>query len=90
MYTEVTNSLWAWQCLHSIAHAQLIPSKMAFVVRRFLSSSTRLYTAVANPAPCHRTAVLGTSELQSLSKKAQGHWKELSKEDHVSCMKPPF
>ena len=63
---------------------------MAFVARRFLSSSTRLYTAVATPAPCHKTAVLGTTELQSLSRKSQGHWKELTKEEHVACMKPPF
>lgn len=58
---------------------------MAFMVRRMLSSSARLYTAVSMPAPVHREAVLATQELQSLSKKAQGSWKELTKEEQISC-----
>lgn len=58
---------------------------MAFIARRFVSSTTRLYTAVSTPAPVHRIAVLGTPELQSLSKKSQGSWKELSKEEKITC-----
>ena len=59
--------------------------KMAFLGRRFLSSSTRLYTAISTPAPVHRIPALGTQELQSLSQKSQGSWKELTKEDKITC-----
>ena len=58
---------------------------MAFVARRFLSSTTRLYTAVSTPAPVDRVAVLGTPELQALSKKSQGSWKELTNEEQITC-----
>lgn len=55
------------------------------MVRRMLSSTARLYTAVSMPAPVHREAVLGTQELQSLSKKAQSSWTELTKDEQVTC-----
>ena len=63
---------------------------MAFLLRRSLSTSARLYSLqgtqkfiIAIPAPVNNVAVLETPELQQLARKAQGSWKELSKEETV-------
>ena len=57
---------------------------MAFVVRRFFSSSSALARArVATPAPTSQMTLLETAELQQLAQKATGSWKQLSKEEVV-------
>ena len=66
------------------------PQKMAFVLRRCLSTSARVYSRqgtrkfiAAIPAPVNNVAALETPELQQLARKAQGSWKELSNEETV-------
>ena len=63
---------------------------MAFMLRRCLSTSARLYSVqgtqkfvVTIPAPMNDVAALETPELQQLARKSQGPWKELSNEDIV-------
>ncbi len=59
--------------------------------RRFFSTSTLVrsdaYASVkhslATPVPFTQTALLETPELQQLTQKALGHWKELSKQEFV-------
>ena len=72
---------------------------MAFMVRRFFSSSApRLRTSakptVATPAPLGQGARLETAELQQLAQKAKGPWSGLSKEEVVqrefNCVLPPL
>ena len=65
---------------------------MAFMVRRFFSSSApRLSmrnlakSTVATPAPLGQGALLETAELQQLTQKAKGPWSDLSKQDVVQC-----
>ena len=66
-------------------------NKMAFVARRFFSSTAALRNlkpSLAIPAPLSREAVLSTPELRNLQAKAVGSWKELSKEEIVQCKEP--
>lgn len=63
---------------------------MAFVARRFFSTSSRAVLrnyrpSVATPAPFTQNAVLDTPELQQLAQKAAGPWKSLEKSEVVQC-----
>ena len=61
---------------------------MAFIARRFFSSTPRLWTvkpSLGTPAPVNRIAVLSTPELRALNEKAQGHWNNISNEEKVMC-----
>lgn len=65
---------------------------MAFLLRRCLSTSARVYSQqgthkfiMAIPAPMNNVAVLETPELQQLARKAQGSWNDLSNEEAVQC-----
>ena len=63
--------------------------KMAFMLRRCLSTSARMFNqgackfVVAIPAPLSHAPALETAELQQLARKAQGSWKEISNEEVV-------
>ena len=63
----------------------------AFVTRRLFSSTAALRNhfslehTLAVPSPTHLEAVLSTPELKSLQTKANGSWKQLSKEEVVQC-----
>ena len=66
--------------------------KMAFILRRCLSTSARRFQqqsqqkfVMAIPAPLTHTPALETAELQQLARKAQGSWKELSNDEVVKC-----
>ena len=61
---------------------------MAFIARRFFSSTPRLWTvkpSLGTPAPVNRIAVLSTPELRAVNEKAQGHWNNISNEEKVMC-----
>lgn len=63
-------------------------SKMAFIARRFFSSTARLSNlkiTVATPAPLYATTALTTPELRALGEKAKGPWKSLTNEEKVMC-----
>lgn len=85
----VVGSLDFEPCNYSSVTCISFSFKMAFVLRRaFSTSSRRLYyqtlkPTTANPAPVGGGAVLESPELQQLAQKARGSWKELSKEEIV-------
>ena len=75
---------------HVILNFELCCRDMAFILRRCLSTSARLYSlqgthkfVVTIPAPVNNVAALETPELQQLARKSQGSWKELSNDEVV-------
>ena len=70
--------------------------KMAFLHRRFFSTSVRnrqnlahyqsIRPKLSTPSPTSMGAVLDSPELKQLAEKAKGSWKEFTKEEAVKRM----